>query len=136
MRFSSRVVLRPGAPSRSKIALLVRFSGSAKRAPVQRGGYIELYREKYEGIDGQTMGSLFAAIDQKVHVACDPNNLAEALVYDLDGQCLGTIRAHALVEHWAELPRRDQGEPAEPAADAERYEAVHCLPRAGRSDRA
>ena len=66
---------------------------------VQRGGYIELYREKYEGIDGQTMGSLFAAIDQKVHVACDPNNLAEALVYDLDGQCLGTIRAHALVEH-------------------------------------
>ena len=58
---------------------------------------MQLYGERYEPADGESLAKLFLEIERNVLVACDPANLGEAIALDLDGRFLGRLRAQKLI---------------------------------------
>ena len=58
---------------------------------------MQLYGERYEPADGESLAKLFLEIERDVLVACDPANLGEAIALDLDGRFLGRLRAQKLI---------------------------------------
>src|ERR1039457_4464132 len=68
-----------------------------QRRKVSEGGCVQLYGERYEPADGESMAKLFLEIERDVLVACDPANLGEAIALDLDGRFLGRLRAQKLI---------------------------------------
>jgi|ERR1019366_9400485 hypothetical protein len=60
-------------------------------------GCVQLYGERYEPADGESLAKLFLEIERDVLVACDPANLGEAIALDLDGRFLGRLRAQKLI---------------------------------------
>src|ERR1035437_7541419 len=64
---------------------------------VSEGGCVQLYGERYEPADGESLAKLFLEIERDVLVACDPANLGEAIALDLDGRLLGRLRAQKLI---------------------------------------
>ena len=68
-----------------------------QRRKVSEGGCVQLYGERYEPADGESLAKLFLEIERDVIVACDPANLGEAIALDLDGQFLGRLRAQKLI---------------------------------------
>jgi hypothetical protein len=58
---------------------------------------VQLYGERYEPADGESLAKLFLEIERDVLVACDPANLGEAIALDLDGRFLGRLRAQKLI---------------------------------------
>jgi hypothetical protein len=68
-----------------------------QRRKVSEGGCVQLYGERYEPADGESLAKLFLEIEQNVLVACDPANLGEAIALDLDGRFLGRLRAQKLI---------------------------------------
>ncbi len=68
-----------------------------QRRKVSEGGCVQLYGERYEPADGESLAKLFLEIERDVLVACDPANLGEAIALDLDGRFLGRLRAQKLI---------------------------------------
>src|SRR5580692_421112 len=68
-----------------------------QRRKVSEGGCVQLYGERYEPADGESLAKLFLEIERDVIVACDPANLGEAIALDLDGRFLGRLRAQKLI---------------------------------------
>ena len=68
-----------------------------QRRKVSEGGCVQLYGERYEPADGESLAKLFLEIERNVLVACDPANLGEAIALDLDGRFLGRLRAQKLI---------------------------------------
>ena len=68
-----------------------------QRRSVSEGGCVQLYGERYEPADSQSLAKLFLEIERDVVVACDPANLGEAIALDLDGRFLGQLRAQKLL---------------------------------------
>ena len=68
-----------------------------QRRKVSEGGCVQLYGERYEPADGESLAKLFLEIERDVLVACDPANLGEAIALDLDGRLLGRLRAQKLI---------------------------------------
>ena len=68
-----------------------------QRRKVSEGGCVQLYGERYEPADGESLAKLFLEIERDVMVACDPANLGEAIALDLDGRFLGRLRAQKLI---------------------------------------
>ncbi|MGO9565137.1 MAG: DDE-type integrase/transposase/recombinase, partial [Candidatus Korobacteraceae bacterium] len=68
-----------------------------QRRKVSEGGCVQLYGERYEPADGESLAKLFLEIERNVVVACDPANLGEAIALDLDGRFLGRLRAQKLI---------------------------------------
>ena len=68
-----------------------------QRRKVSEGGCVQLYGERYEPADGESLAQLFLEIERNVLVACDPANLGEAIALDLDGRFLGRLRAQKLI---------------------------------------
>ena len=68
-----------------------------QRRKVSEGGCVQLYGERYEPADGESLAKLFLEIERNVLVACDPANLGEAIALDLDGRFLGRLCAQKLV---------------------------------------
>ena len=68
-----------------------------QRRRVSEGGCVQLYGERYEPADGESLAKLFLEIERDVIVACDPANLGEAIALDLDGRFLGRLRAQKLI---------------------------------------
>jgi putative transposase len=68
-----------------------------QRRRVSEGGCVQLYGERYEPADGESLARLFLEIERSVLVACDPANLGEAIALDLDGRFLGRLRAQKLL---------------------------------------
>jgi transposase InsO family protein len=68
-----------------------------QRRKVSEGGCVQLYGERYEPTDGESLAKLFLEIERDVMVACDPANLGEAIALDLDGRFLGRLRAQKLI---------------------------------------
>ena len=68
-----------------------------QRRKVSEGGCVQLYGERYEPADGESLATLFLEIERDVMVACDPANLGEAIALDLDGRFLGRLRAQKLI---------------------------------------
>ena len=68
-----------------------------QRRKVSEGGCVQLYGERYEPADGESLAKLFLEIERDVLVACDPANLGEAIALDLDGRFLGRLRAQRLI---------------------------------------
>jgi putative transposase len=68
-----------------------------QRRKVSEGGCVQLYGERYEPADGESLAKLFLEIERDVIVACDPANLGEAITVDLDGRFLGRLRAQKLI---------------------------------------
>ena len=64
-----------------------------QRRKVSEGGCVQLYGERYEPADAESLAKLFLEIERDVIVACDPANLGEAIALDLDGRFLGRLRA-------------------------------------------
>ena len=50
-----------------------------QRRKVSEGGCVQLYGERYEPADGESLAKLFLEIERDVIVACDPANLGEAI---------------------------------------------------------
>jgi putative transposase len=70
-----------------------------QRRKVSEGGCVQLYGERYEPADAESLAKLFLEIERDVVVACDPANLGEAIALDLDGRFLGRLRAQKLITH-------------------------------------
>ena len=68
-----------------------------QRRKVSEGGCVQLYGERYEPADAESLAKLFLEIERDVIVACDPANLGEAIALDLDGRFLGRLRAQKLI---------------------------------------
>jgi transposase InsO family protein len=68
-----------------------------QRRKVSEGGCVQLYGERYEPADGESLAKLFLEIERDVLVACDPANLGQAIALDLDGRFLGRLRAQKLI---------------------------------------
>ena len=68
-----------------------------QRRKVSEGGCVQLYGERYEPTDGESLAKLFLEIERNVLVACDPANLGEAIALDLDGRFLGRLQAQKLI---------------------------------------
>jgi putative transposase len=68
-----------------------------QRRKVSEGGCVQLYGERYEPADAESLARLFLEIERDVIVACDPTNLGEAIALDLDGRFLGRLRAQKLI---------------------------------------
>jgi Mu transposase, C-terminal len=68
-----------------------------QRRRVSEGGCVQLYGERYEPADGESLAKLFPEIERDVIVACDPANLGSAIALDLDGRFLGRLRAQKLI---------------------------------------
>ncbi len=68
-----------------------------QRRKVSEGGCVQLYGERYEPADGESLAKLFLEIERDVMVACDPANLGDAIALDLDGRFLGKLRAQKLI---------------------------------------
>lgn len=68
-----------------------------QRRKVSEGGCVQLYGERYEPADGESLAKLFLELERDVVVACDPANLGEAIALDLDGRVLGRLRAQKLI---------------------------------------
>jgi hypothetical protein len=68
-----------------------------QRRKVSEGGGVQLYGERYEPADAESLAKLFLEIERDVVVACDPANLGEAIALDLDGRFLGRLRAQKLI---------------------------------------
>jgi hypothetical protein len=68
-----------------------------QRRKVSEGGCVQLYGERYETADGESLAKLFLEIERDVLVACDPANLGEVIALDLDGRSLGRLRAQKLI---------------------------------------
>jgi putative transposase len=68
-----------------------------QRRRVSEGGCVQLYGERYEPADPESLAKLFLEIERDVIVACDPANLGEAIALDLDGRFLGRLRAQKLI---------------------------------------
>ena len=68
-----------------------------QRRKVSEGGCVQLYGERYEPADGESLAKLFLEIERDVIIACDPANLGEAIALDLDGRFLGRLRAQKLI---------------------------------------
>jgi putative transposase len=68
-----------------------------QRRKVSEGGCVQLYGERYEPADGESLAKLFLEIERDVVVVCDPTNLGEAIALDLDGRFLGRLRAQKLI---------------------------------------
>jgi transposase InsO family protein len=68
-----------------------------QRRKVSEGGCVQLYGERYEPADAESLAKLFLEIERDVVVACDPANLGEAIALDLDGRFLGRLRAQKLI---------------------------------------
>jgi len=68
-----------------------------QRRKVSEGGCVQLYGERYEPADGESLANLFLEIERNVLVACDPANLGEAIALDLDGRFLGRLKAQRLI---------------------------------------
>lgn len=79
-------------------ALDIVFRKATKRV-VREGGCVELNRQRYEPADAASSAALFQQIERDVMVACDPHNIAEAIVTDLNGCVLGKVQASALMTH-------------------------------------
>jgi hypothetical protein len=58
---------------------------------------MQLYGERYEPADGESLAKLFLEIERSILVACDPANLGEAIALDFDGRFLGRLRAQKLI---------------------------------------
>ena len=68
-----------------------------QRRKVSEGGCVQLYGERYEPADPESLAKLFLEIERNVIVACDPANLGEAIALDLDGRFLGRLKAQKLI---------------------------------------
>jgi transposase InsO family protein len=68
-----------------------------QRRKVSEGGCVQLYGERYEPADGESLAKLFLEIERNVLVACDPANLGEAIALDFDGRFLGRLRSQKLI---------------------------------------
>ena len=70
-----------------------------QRRKVSEGGCVQLYGERYEPADGESLAKLFLEIERDVLVACDPANLGEAIALDLRvrGACWHDLRAQKLI---------------------------------------
>jgi transposase InsO family protein len=77
--------------------LLYALFWDRQRRKVSEGGCVQLYGERYEPADGESLAKLFLEIERDVIVACDPANLGEAIALDLDGRFLGRLRAQKLI---------------------------------------
>ena len=68
-----------------------------QRRKVSEGGCVQLYGERYEPADRESLAKLFLEIERNVIVACDPANLGEGIALDLDGRFLGRLKAQKLI---------------------------------------
>lgn len=62
---------------------------------------VQLYNATYEAWDEQAATQMYLANGSEILIACDPNNLGEALAFDKDHNFLGRLRAQKLVERGA-----------------------------------
>ena len=77
-------------------ALDVLFWQRDKRR-VSEGGCVQLFNQRYEPADAESASRLFMEIERDIFVACDPNNLGDAIALDIDGRFIGTLRCQKLV---------------------------------------
>lgn len=89
---------RDQRPQIDPLVLAPLFWDRQKRR-VREGGTIEIYGHRYEPADGDSLARLFNHIERDILIACDPNNLGEAIALDLDGNFLGYMRSQKLLEH-------------------------------------
>lgn len=71
------------------------------RRKVMEGGCVRLNNSRYEPADPASGAALFQLSDSdtEIIVACDPNNIGEAIATNLDGMYLGTLQASRLMTH-------------------------------------
>ena len=83
-----------------KAADVAQLFWDRQRRVVREGGTVQIFNARYEPADAESAAALTLSIQREVLVACDPNNLGEAIALTLDGKrFLGTLRAQELLVH-------------------------------------
>jgi transposase InsO family protein len=73
------------------------FFWHREKLTVHEGGHVKIFGTQYEPVGPDAFARLFPLIRTEINVACDPDNLGEAIALDMDGNVLGAMRSQKLI---------------------------------------